>query len=69
MQPILESNQPSNSIPSTQMPVKSLVPTLKCLAKLQKISELQMHLKQLERYFMSQVQAMKEKKDITYREL
>ena len=59
MQFILENNPPSNS--SSPMPVKSLVPTPKCLANLQKISEQQTHLNQLDRYFLSEVQAMKEK--------
>ena len=38
-----------------------MVPTPKCLAKLQKILKQQTHWKQLDRYFASQVQTMKGK--------
>ena len=61
MKSVSENNPPSNLRQGTQMPVKILVSTPKLLAKLQKILRKQPYFNQLDRYFASQVQDMKEK--------
>ena len=54
MESVSENNSTSNLRPGTPMPLTILVPTAKCLAKLEEILK-QPDLNQLDRYFASQV--------------
>ena len=62
MESVSENNLPTNPRLGTPIHIKSLVPIPRHLAKVQKILQQLPYLNQLDRYFASQVQAMKEKR-------